>query len=68
MGAAVLPALSFFLTSIVYLLLFDIGLICGELRRVIGFDGGDSPSSRQAKNEGQIADDGAIFLPACFFD
>ena len=40
-GAAVLPALTFFLTSIVYLLLVDIGLICGDRRRVLGFEGGD---------------------------
>jgi len=31
MGAASLPAATFFLTSIVYLLLLDIGLIFGEL-------------------------------------
>jgi hypothetical protein len=46
--------------------LLGIRLICSERRRVISSDGGDSPPTKQAKNEGQIAGNGAIFLPAAY--
>jgi len=67
-GSAVLPALTLFLTSIVYLLLLDIGLICGERRRFIVFDGGDRRLHQvMRKTKAKLPAPEQIFscLPAC---
>ncbi|HKQ72815.1 MAG TPA: hypothetical protein VJ810_03740 [Blastocatellia bacterium] len=67
-GVAVLLALTLSLTSIVYLLLLDIGLICGERRRFIVFDGGDHRLHQDMRNtKAKLPAPEQIFscLPAC---